>query len=329
MNNDPVVQHREAALAEVSALLQKGDADEIGLTAARRILQLFETYADRLCMRVTYTKFDVLLVLRCIARETQENLAAIIDLVEGGHAYAATALLRPMCEELIFARFIRSLPEHDAEEFINTKIVLEIDEGISRQRVFFSNQERRFSGRIFPARRPSDLHISETTASEIVSEIKRLKSALKDIGRRLGWGSRTSPSAAHMARSTNSTDEYEFLYHASSSSVHASLHHLGRMIWGDANSDEFSITNRNFEQYYRRFALTYGVWLCGDMIELLLKAFPNEWPKEHEDSYGIWLALVMVPTVEHRAPPIVTRHELSWKHREQGHATGAGSFEGL
>jgi hypothetical protein len=42
----------------------------------------------------------------------------------------------------------------------------------------------------------------------------------------------------------------------------------------------------------------------------VISQFPDEWPEEDEDSFGILLALFVKPAIYHRAPKIVTKEEL-------------------
>jgi hypothetical protein len=115
-----------------------------------------------------------------------------------------------------------------------------------------------------------------------------------------------------MARQAEMTEHYEFFYHAACSYVHASLHHALRMVWGDPDSGVFSITNRNFGQFYGRFALTYGSWLMAEAVALAEGSFDASFPEELTDAYDIWFAIIVKPSVVRRAPAIVTRDELRW-----------------
>jgi hypothetical protein len=134
---------------------------------------------------------------------------------------------------------------------------------------------------------------------------------LKDVGRRAGWGNKAKPTVSEMAARAGFTEVYEFFYHAACSSVHASLHHLMRMVWVNGESENVSISNRNFEQYYRRFALIYGAWIASEVIAVIEEEFPASFPSEKEDCFSIWLAIVVKPAVVHRAPAIVTGQELN------------------
>jgi hypothetical protein len=80
--------------------------------------------------------------------------------------------------------------------------------------------------------------------------ISSLQTQLGNLGRELGWGrGRRFPNVKFIAETTNSLSEYEVFYHAASGSVHANTHHLGRIFWGDAHANKFSISNRNFNNY--------------------------------------------------------------------------------
>lgn len=99
-------------IREKLSLLNKGDQDEYMLTSARGFLEIAEKFVERICNRVEFKDLDDLtfsLFLRCIARKTQESLSTIVGLAEGEQSYYAMALLRPMCEEPILVRFLKSL----------------------------------------------------------------------------------------------------------------------------------------------------------------------------------------------------------------------------
>jgi hypothetical protein len=81
---------------------------------------------------------------------------------------------------------------------------------------------------------------------------------------------------------------------------------------GDPKTGIFSVTNKNFEQYYGRFVLIYASWLASKAMMITRNEFPTEWPEEEEDSFSILLALFVKPAIYHRAPKVVTKEEL-WR----------------
>jgi hypothetical protein len=144
--------------------------------------------------------------------------------------------------------------------------------------------------------------------------IKEQKHKLKELGKTLGWVQRAKdrplPSVRYMAKITDSLDVYDFFYHAASSAVHANLHNLFRMVWGNRETGLHTITNRNFDTYYRKFALVFGSRIAVQVMLEVIEQFPNEWPKEEDDAYNIWLAFLIEPAVRYCFPPIVTDQEL-------------------
>ena len=49
------------------------------------------------------------IIVRAALRRQLESLDVVIDLAEGDHGFAAVALLRPSCEELLWLRYLTSL----------------------------------------------------------------------------------------------------------------------------------------------------------------------------------------------------------------------------
>jgi len=233
-------------------------------------------------------------------------MAALIHLGENGHEYTATGLLRQMCEELIFAAFLRTLDRADADEFIRLKAELELVEGIDAQETFFTRQQEVYGEE--DASGESAVRMPQWGAARREEVI----SLLKEMGRRIGWGNKPKPTVKHMAKRAGMEDVYAFFYHASCSSVHASLHHMLRMVWRDRESGAYSITNRNFAQYYRRFSLLYGAWIASQVIHLAMEEYAIELTTEQDRMFCVWLALLIIPAIKQRAPGIVTSQELRW-----------------
>src|SRR5262249_8462449 len=130
------------AFEEAKTLFKSGDTDQMYLVATKRIHQIAKAVADRACHEADVSAEDAALVIRCIARKTDETLAALIELVERGHDYSAATMLRQMCEELIFAKYLRSISRADADEFVRLKTWLEGHEGIEAQEDFFTSQQK-------------------------------------------------------------------------------------------------------------------------------------------------------------------------------------------
>ena|SRR3989442_701187 len=158
------------------------------------------------------------LVLRCIVRKAYESMLAILDLARLRHSLPAMSLLRSMCEELIFAKFIKTLPSEDAETYLNQKSILEILQGQEAQAAFFS------SNRSVPStKNHTDNEHLEEQRELMKRRMEVPKQKLRELGNRLGWGRRESPKVKYMAEKTGNLEIYDFFYHAASGSVHASV----------------------------------------------------------------------------------------------------------
>ncbi|AGA26397.1 hypothetical protein Sinac_2060 [Singulisphaera acidiphila DSM 18658] len=114
-----------------------------------------------------------------------------------------------------------------------------------------------------------------------------------------------------MAERGKATEIYEFFYHAVNSSVHASLHHLLRVVWYNRESHVATITNKTFEQYYSNFALIYGSWMASALAVELLEEFGLTLSTGEDTELSVWMVVIVKPAVIHRQPPIVTLEELA------------------
>lgn len=305
---------RKQAHDETVHLLEQGNPETLVSTSAQRLLEAVERFVDAICNGVPFTSpsdFNVSLLLRCVARKSQESLVSLTKLVVDEQAYYAMPLLRPMCEELIFIRFMKSLPREEANDYLWRRVGLDLLEGLEAQRSFFGELQDEYPDHIKEKYRP---HRGET--QDLPARIAEQRTALRDMGRRLGWGNRHAPSVKYMAESSGSDAEYGFFYHATSSAVHANLHHVGRMVWGVPDQG-MVVTNANFAAYYRHFALTYGVWLTAKIMDEVNTEFPEQWRNEASVDYDIWRDFVQFIVGATRFPPIVTEEELRWKSRPE------------
>jgi hypothetical protein len=317
VDDDSRALQREATLEEASELIKQGDADHLYHVVAQRLLAISQTYTDVICADISLQPgslaFTRDLVLRCIARKAHQRLSSLINMTSIGDSASSLSLLRPTSEELIFARFLLTLPGKAADEYVYHKTMLELAHSLKAQSAFFETERARW-----PDRSPAKERLDNAGAAgppqhvvdAYVMQEPEHADALKRLGSQFGWKGRETPSVRYMASASDSLTIYEFFYHASSSAVHASLHQLFRMVWGDRALDLHHIGDRHFEQYYRRFSLIYMSWLVAETMNTVRTVFANEWPQQLDESFNIWLALIMVPSVMQGAPAIVTAREL-------------------
>lgn len=118
-------------------------------------------------------------------------------------------------------------------------------------------------------------NFKSTLTSEGSSEDQKRKKELKTLGIKLGWPKGKQPNIYEMAKQSRLEEIYEFFYRGTSKAVHASLHNMLRMVWGTPGKT-FTITSHNFESYYVRFSLVYGVWLVSEIFERIVQLeFPT------------------------------------------------------
>ena len=149
-----------------------------------------------------------------------ECLESIVHLVQNDRGYAGVSLLRPACEELIWAKYLTHLDDGDANDLL----------------LYLVRKE------MFDTLKAQDDHIGRTRTKELglLHQLDRAtkaqpvtRSKLSSLGRKLGWDERTvdagmPPSTHFVAKKTGMTSLYNFLFHASSRYVHFSSSELLR-----------------------------------------------------------------------------------------------------
>ncbi len=80
------------------------------------------------------------------------------------------------------------------------------------------------------------------------------------------------------------------------------------MVWGNPETGQFSITNMNYERYYRKVVIAYGATLFAEIMEAVKDSFPNMWEGVDYAAYQEKVAFII-----HFTPPIVTQEELNWQ----------------
>jgi hypothetical protein len=301
---------RPEFLNDVDRVLATGNFKAILRTSAENVLNLTAPAIDRISS-VEFPVLSVDLTLRCIAKRAQESLSTIISLVDLARGYSAVALLRPLCEDLIFGGWLLTLPRDAADEYVRVRAIEEITRAQIAQMKFFPEAQQRFGEKGEP--------VDASEVARLEARLAEVRAQLKDFGVKLGWGSRTGPTVRQMAELTNATDTYEFFYLGASRAVHSSLHQMARMVWGNFETGKFSISSANFEEYHSQFALTYGVWLVARIMSLLERAIPGTLEPIDDQAYSAWLALAIIPAVGEDVPPLVTSQELHWPQVPPGH----------
>lgn len=89
-------------------------SDNSILESCRRFLDVISPTVAAICDQVSMVVPNRDLVYRCIIKRSQENLWAIIDIAKSSHPYMSTLPLRPLCEDLIYGVWLRTLPPEES-----------------------------------------------------------------------------------------------------------------------------------------------------------------------------------------------------------------------
>jgi hypothetical protein len=264
------------------------------------------------------------MILRCIIKRLKENLEMIIDATESKNPHMSTMILRPLSEDLIYGTWLRTLPEDAANKLVTLSMQADITKNIIAQTKFLPKAYARLGPLPDGTMGQTLTNIMEAGGfgldpGQSETRLDRIKEELKKLGVELGWPKGKIPSVYDMANQTDLSEIYEFFYHGSSKAVHANLHNMSRMVWGNPKTHIFTIDSHHFENYFVNYALTYGIWLASETMERIAKhEFPEEFRLIDEEACSVWLALVLAGLARNgKLPPLVTREELWWPTEQQ------------
>jgi hypothetical protein len=194
------------------------------------------------------------LVMRASLRRQAESLAAIGRLVASDEGFAAVPLLRPACEELIVGRYLASVSPPQADAILQACAAKEVARSLEAQRAMVGDDVMERLGLTDYLLRSS----STSTAAD--ENFNRLRVELGWPVFRQGAG---LPSTKWMARKTGSLDLYEYLFHATSRTVHFSVAELLRRAWYREDG-QITIASSQFERHWAAFALYEGSLLLAE-----------------------------------------------------------------
>lgn len=162
------------------------------------------------------------------------------------YSFYLTCFLRGMCEDLIALKCILKLPAIDRDSVINSYNAILVSESLHSQKKFFDDEKS-----IFPVLGPNSFNF----------DIPVLEAKLKAAWSSLGYADKIFPSVNSMAVNSGLQVIYDFLYHATSRTVHFSPNLLMRMAWYNKKTEKLTVTTSNFKEYYAAFNTFYGSYL--------------------------------------------------------------------
>jgi hypothetical protein len=238
-------------------------------------------------------------------RRQHECLTVTVELAAHAQGFAAAALLRPACEELIWAKYFALIRTTDAEHLLGLIARLEILASLRAQ--------NDYAGRQVMKSLQLSSHLLKFEAAS-----PHLKAALRKVGQKLKWSKRAVdtgrlPSMAELATIVGERKRYKYLYHASSRFVHFSPSELLRRAWGKPG--DVTITSSHFADYWAAFALHWGAQLLVETILAVAETSRESvWTEESFDADRITRAAERLGSIGQI--PIITAEELDWPEQD-------------
>lgn len=182
-----------------------------------------------------------------------EALESTIGLTKIGRGHFGVALVRPAFEELVWIDYLRK-NENSASEMLTHLARKELRDTLGAQADFLNVAEMHKIG------------LSMRRVKQILAALANSSSKLVDFGKKLGWRRDAAlPSMSWLCNATKRTEQYNYLYHATSRYVHFSTHELLRRVWGGRGSVE--ISSSHFSAFWTDFALYWSLRILVETIE--------------------------------------------------------------
>lgn len=254
-----------------------------------------------------YQKFLTVLKvkLRSVLLKQFESLEIILELVDRNKGPVACPLLRPMCEEFIWIRYLRTISLEYSENIIRLAGLEEIYDSLT------AIDET--------AGKAATEELGLTPYLRICRELKDERhGALRRIAEELDWpvkGKRMLPSVHWLAKKVGEEDVYGIVYHATSRVVHFSPFELNRRVRWSKPDKKLSISSAHSSDHWNMFCLHWGALLfIYTMREILGFRIISEDDRSTERD-GIDLPSVenIGKRIENRGmPAIISSRELDW-----------------
>jgi hypothetical protein len=234
------------------------------------------------------------LVVRAIVVKQSESLRSILSLEQCSEGFSAVPLLRAMCEEMIWTKYLASRDQNEAAQIVEALGPVGIhqtflaQEGYKIPNLGFSEQWKALS---------ADAHARGSAA---------LERLFRSHGFKLR-GNQVTPSMSQLAKSVAMQDIYDFLYHATSRAVHFSVPELLRRIWGRPGA--VRISSETFERYWAAFAIYWGSWLYALTF---VRVLPLLETPDFDENLIEEMRVAIDRLQAHGAIPILTNQEVFW-----------------
>jgi hypothetical protein len=231
-----------------------------------------------------------MLVVASLAKNFEFNLYVTNqNQTVNSNSFFLQSTLRGLCEDAIVLKYlIEKIDNEDSEELITKWNRQEAYENIEKQERFFRNNGSYQP--ILPNRK----------------DRPKPNSPKKNLKEKYHW-KKEKPSVSEMAKACGLHEVYDYLYAATSRTVHFSPSVLFRMGWGPEKPDQpYTFSTAHFDGYYDSFNVFYGSYLFILLYETIKShcQFSNEFSNTIEDiknDLNEWL----------RWPEIITFEEMN------------------
>lgn len=225
---------------------------------------------------------------RSVVVRQWEALHALAVLSDSDSAHFGVTLLRPAYEELIWIEYLVANSK-DANRIVLLWAQKTISDSVTEQAQYLGGNVVRKLG------------WSKREVGANRRAANTIKAELATVGKRLGWpGTRIPPSFKWVSKQVGRANEYNFIYHATSSYVHFSPHELMRRVWGQHGT--VSVSSSHFADYWAEFA---AYWAIRTFVETLA-ALSDTLLADSREVDDAMLGIIE----ELRPVPIITPEEL-------------------
>ncbi len=223
--------------------------------------------------------------------------------------------LRGITEDLISISFFDQLDANDRKNLICNIQTKDFFTAIDKQRKFF-NKYRPWQ-LVYPA------HAHGLDDATLNKNLKYSKCRLKKNWENLGLG-KNGPNVRDMAECVNMLDIYDYLYAATSRTVHFNPHSLLRLGWAEISgsdpsktkdNDVFNFSLNGLSKYYISFNRFYSAFLFIRLFDY----FEDRFPKSQKMENSITLIRNFISDENQRCPEIVTFEEMNVNFEDEVH----------
>jgi Family of unknown function (DUF5677) len=288
------------------------------LEASRQFLETLTPAIDAICHGIRDPGVTRRLMYRCIIERAKENLSCILFLSSSEHSSMSQLPLRPLCEDLIYGSWLRTLPAEQADRFVRATISTDMLKSLAMQDDFLprftSTMQAWRAGEADQA--PRSKHIEDPEVRDISAHAKQWRKELSDLGKQMGWPGNRVPTIHVMAKQCDLEEIYNFFYYGTSKAVHSNLLQMARMAV-EVSRRRFDISSKPVSPYYKTFSLAYGVYLVEEIFyRIMAPEFPFQCLKIDDEAHSVWLAFVLAGLARNEAlPSLLTESELSLRTR--------------